>query len=634
MTVLAFALITTVLIFLMYLFLASDFGYFYVWSNSSSDLGFIYKISAVWAGGAGSMLTLVWFMLLVTVVELRIGQMRIRPGKRFNDLFQLTMMAVVLVFLLVLLSMGPFAETVTTPDTAWRLALYPNGMGLVLSFQTPEMILHPILIFAGYSFCLCVFSASLAHFVTKEQDWVPVSRRWSRLAWLFMTLGIGIGALWAYYEIGWGGYWSWDPVETSSLLIWLLITAFLHTQARHAMWKEYQILCPALGMLSFISVLFTTFVARAGGLWIGSVHTFNISTGQAAGERLIEVLQNSPQVSGLLFLMVVLLILTFAFSLSKHKSLAEDKKRKENGKENFPVNDRNNMLLGVGLLIVTVLVMLFILIKNVDATQASNYEEFNQKMSVFAVAIVVAMSVCLIWRNVGQRIAMKVAILLVLLSVALAAIGAMIQLSPLAAFALPSFLVTACIAVFRIVRSGSKGSLGRTLRNVAPQLIHLGIALTLIGYVFSSTLQVSPTAGGDMPLRVGESVDLGDYTVRLIDLEMRSLPPPASQIYNAKGSAIFDVSKSGDLVESNITVSNLYYSSGTELSKASAGVHVHKTFFEDLYLDFDWLNNSTALIHVKVIPLINVLWAGLSALCIGMTLQVALGRQDSMSAQT
>ena len=121
-------------------------------------------------------------------------------------------------------------------------------------------------------------------------------------------LGIGIGAIWAYYVIGWGGYWSWDPLETSALLLWLILTLFLHTQLRLARNHEYAKLSPMLGMLVFEVALFATFVTRTGGLWASSVHSYGAVNADGA-KRLWELLNRSPTVLGIFLLMIIVLLI-------------------------------------------------------------------------------------------------------------------------------------------------------------------------------------------------------------------------------------------------------------------------------------------------------------------------------------
>jgi cytochrome c-type biogenesis protein CcmF len=200
-TNLSFALITATLIFALYLLGSSDMSYLYVWSNTSVDLSFPFKISALWAGSQGSFLIMTWFMSFALIAELRLEKKR-EVDERFQSISQTAMLGVIALFMLILLTTGIFAPTVADPtNDGWRLALFGQGLGLKIILQTWEMAIHPLLIFAGYAFCLATFAASLAGSLTKDERWHTFSLFWGRLAWIFVTLGIGIGAIWAYYVI-------------------------------------------------------------------------------------------------------------------------------------------------------------------------------------------------------------------------------------------------------------------------------------------------------------------------------------------------------------------------------------------------------------------------------------------------
>src|SRR4030066_46388 len=226
-----------------------------------------------------------------------------------------------LFFLLFIFDMALFAET-----SEFERSVYPNGVGLNLVLQTPEMVIHPPVVFAGYAFCVAALAAGLAYYAAGDRNWFMIALPWTNLAWMFLTLGIGIGAIWAYYVLGWGGYWAWDPVETSSLLPWLMTTAFLHALVRHVKKDEYEVVAPALGMLSFTSVVFATFATRAGGIWSSSVHTFDAGGSSRAGlDRLLELLRNDNVILGLFALLMALfaLSITFAIMKSRHTPLLE-----------------------------------------------------------------------------------------------------------------------------------------------------------------------------------------------------------------------------------------------------------------------------------------------------------------------
>lgn len=213
LSLLTFGILSAALIFLGYLFLTSDMSYFYVWSSTSTDLASIYKMSGIWSGAQGSLFLWIWFMSLALAVEVMLEPRRRYLSERFHGVFQASMSGIIFLFMLLMLNMNLFERTST-----FLLQFASGGNGMQLILQTPEMILHPPVVFAGYAFCVVTFAAAVAYLLTNDSNWVSVSLPWGRLAWLFLTLGIGIGAIWAYYVLGWGGYWAWDPVETSSLL--------------------------------------------------------------------------------------------------------------------------------------------------------------------------------------------------------------------------------------------------------------------------------------------------------------------------------------------------------------------------------------------------------------------------------
>ncbi|MEA1905661.1 MAG: cytochrome c biogenesis protein CcsA [Euryarchaeota archaeon] len=151
---------------------------------------------------------------------------------------------------------------------------YAQGMNPLL--RNPWMVIHPPIVFFGYAAAAIPFGAAAAYLLIGDRRWMEIAEPWSRITWLFMTLGIGIGGFWAYEVLGWGAwYWGWDPVETSSLIPWVALTAYLHTQFRMKRNREYGLAAPALLMLSFILVIFATFVTRSG-LW-ASQHGFATS---------------------------------------------------------------------------------------------------------------------------------------------------------------------------------------------------------------------------------------------------------------------------------------------------------------------------------------------------------------------
>lgn len=188
---------------------------------------------------------------------------------------------------------------------------YKNGFGLNYNLKTPLMIVHPPVEFAAYAFTVIVIAAAFAFLITGSDDWISVSVRWGRWAWLFYTLGLGIGALWAYLQLGWGGYWAWDPVETANLIPWIALTAFLHAQFRNNKRGEYRYLAPVLAVSTFVLTLFSRFVTKTG-MWINSVHTFEGGDKSLINPitRLLDILETDPTSYYLFLIMVLSLIIS------------------------------------------------------------------------------------------------------------------------------------------------------------------------------------------------------------------------------------------------------------------------------------------------------------------------------------
>jgi cytochrome c-type biogenesis protein CcmF len=255
-------------------------SYYYVYSHSSMDLAWYYRISALWAGQEGSLLLWAWAILVILLFVQYTGQSKELADTKLMNITRMVSLAIASVFLLILVIKNPFA-TYTIAGTGiginyWdpfaTLVEVPYGQGMNPLLRNPWMAIHPPVLFLGYAAFTIPFAAAVANLLTKDGRWTNIARDWMRIAWLFLTLGIGLGGFWAYEVLGWGAwYWSWDPVETSSLIPWITATAFLHARTRTSH-GEYGFLAPLLAMASFILVVFATFVTRSG-MW-ASVHSW------------------------------------------------------------------------------------------------------------------------------------------------------------------------------------------------------------------------------------------------------------------------------------------------------------------------------------------------------------------------
>lgn len=240
-----------------------DFSLRYVASYTSANLPFVYTVTAFWGGQAGSML----FWCLILSLYGAIAVFSNRKSNRDLMPWVTGTIATVLFFFLITtaLKSNPFARLDFLP---------PDGRGMNPQLQNPGMAIHPPNLYLGLIATTIPFAFAVAALITRRLDsaWLGAVRRWALVSWFFLTIGIVLGMWWAYVELGWGGYWAWDPVENSSLLPWLTGTAFLHSimvQEKRGMLKKWNVV---LVIATFLLSILGTFITRSGV--ITSVHSF------------------------------------------------------------------------------------------------------------------------------------------------------------------------------------------------------------------------------------------------------------------------------------------------------------------------------------------------------------------------
>ena len=248
---------------LTWAFVDHDLSVAYVANNSHIDLPMIYQISGVWGGHEGSLL--LWVLILA---------LWIAAVARFSRSLPLPVLARVLAVMGVV-GVGFLSFTAFTSNPFERmLPAAVSGRDLNPLLQDPGLIFHPPLLYAGYVGFAVAFAFAVAALLDGRVDaqWVRWSRPWTNVAWAFLTLGIGLGSYWAYYELGWGGWWFWDPVENASFMPWLVGTALLHSQAVSEKRGSFQSWTLLLAIAAFSLSLLGAFLVRSGVLT--SVHAF------------------------------------------------------------------------------------------------------------------------------------------------------------------------------------------------------------------------------------------------------------------------------------------------------------------------------------------------------------------------
>ena len=257
----------------VYLFVTDNFSMAYVASHSNRDLATFFKVVALWSGQEGSLLF--WCFLLSFYIFSVLVAYRNKHGELMP--YVGTILAGVQLFFLTISTFvaNPFSVLAAAgPSGGLEYITRPDGSGLRAVLQYPEMIIHPPNLYSGYTGFTIPFAFALAALLGRYpgEKWIHLTRKWTMIAWCFQTIGILLGAHWAYAVLGWGGYWGWDPVENASLLPWLTGTAFLHSvmmQEKRGMMKVWNVW---LVFITFFLCILGTMLTRSGV--VSSVHAF------------------------------------------------------------------------------------------------------------------------------------------------------------------------------------------------------------------------------------------------------------------------------------------------------------------------------------------------------------------------
>ena len=496
------ALTTLAFIVLEAAFLRSDFTFVTVTEHSSTTTPTLYKAAAAWSSQEGSLLLWLWLLSMWSSLVLFLTRKRMRDVTPYASAVLLTFgafFAGLLVF-----AATPFQTVAVAPD---------EGVGLSPLLRHPSMMIHPPMLYSGYTLFTVPFAFAVGALIVRRVDaeWIAATRRFALAAWFFLGIGIILGARWSYAELGWGGYWAWDPVENASLLPWLTGTAFLHSimiQERRGMMKVWNSsLILATGTLAIMG----TFLVRSGIL--ESIHAFGAST------------LGTPFV----ILIALLIVGSVVLVVSRRDTL-----RSEHHLDSLLSREAiflgNNLVL-VGLAFVVFWGTFFPLISEaVTGEKASVGPPWFDRYTVpLALALVLLSGIgpVIAWRratavNARRNFARPVAFA-VLVGVVLAALtGAAAKPWALAMFVAAAFVVGTVgqetIRGTRVRRAMSGGSVpsaflemvARNRRRHGGYLVHVGMALLFVGVAASSAFQHVELRS----LQRGQSIAVGGYDVR------------------------------------------------------------------------------------------------------------------------
>jgi cytochrome c-type biogenesis protein CcmF len=505
-TVYAFCgLLTACVAIIELAFAGDDFGFRIVQEHSSIETPSFYKLAAMWSSQEGSLLLWAWVLSIAASLALWSTRNKLREIVPYATAVMMGVAAFFTGLMLFAPDVDPFATTTGATD----------GVGLNPLLQHPSMMIHPPMLYSGYVAFTVPFAFAIGALITRRVDaeWIRATRRFALIAWTFLGFGLLLGARWSYTELGWGGYWAWDPVENAALMPWLLGTAFLHSimvQEKRGMLKVWNA-CLVVG--TFSMALLGTFLVRSGVLQ--SIHAF--------GDNTV-----GPYILGLIG---VVLVGSTALIVSRLDDLRSPK-RIDSLVSREAIFLVNNLLL-VGLTAVIFWGTFFPLISELFTGEKASLAApwFDRYTTPLAILLVLFTGIgpLLAWRRVSWDSAKRVfAVPLAVAAVATVALAVFSDAAhkpwALALFAFAAFALAGLAQEFwngaaaRRRLSGEStpvalvGLVTRNRRRYGGYIVHAGIAVLLIGIAASSSFQTNR----DVNLRPGDSTTVDGRTITYV----------------------------------------------------------------------------------------------------------------------
>ncbi|HID63466.1 MAG TPA: heme lyase CcmF/NrfE family subunit [Anaerolineae bacterium] len=590
---------------LLYLLLALDFRVQYVYEHVSSHLAPVYRVSAFWAGQEGSFLLWLWFLAVMAVIV--VWQEEAWDRRLHSHALAVLAFTEAFFALVIVTLSNPFA---TLP---MRLT---EGAGLLPLLENPGMIFHPPTLFLGYAGYTVPFAFAVAALLTGQLDdgWLRGIRRWSLFAWLSLGIGILLGAWWAYVELGWGGYWAWDPVENAALIPWLVGTAFLHSvmmQERRGMFKVWNMV---LAILAFVLCIFATFVTR-GGVILSDLHGFASSV--------------LPITYYLLTFMAVTLFGPLALLYYRRQQLADDNELKALFSRESGFLFGNLLFCGMALAVFLGTVFPTLTLIGKGERVALDASFYNRTSGPLAMTLMLLIGICpvLAWRRATTDKLLRglayQAVFAFIVAVGLFALGIR-EPYALLAFAVCAFVTATLASEFYrglLARRRAKGesylvALGRLVakgrRRYGGYIVHLAMVLIAIGVTGSSIYKNEWLVS----LKPGEEATIGDYTLEYEDYEIEVLNAnPETYQSKMRFATTLGVYKAGRKIATLVAEKNnhwlLEHPWVTEVA-------IRSSLKEDLYVILGGLEgDGLASFQLVINPLVNWLWIGGGLLFVG-----------------
>ena len=567
---------------LFYLFAVNDFSVQYVVNNSNTTLPIYYRLSAVWGSHEGSLLLWIWLLSLWSAAVALFSKHL--PQEATARVLGIMGIISIGFLLFMLFTSNPFNRTF--PE-------FPvDGKELNPLLQDVGLIFHPPLLYMGYVGFSVAFAFAIASLMTGKLDtaWARWSRPWTMAAWVFLTLGIVLGSWWAYYELGWGGWWFWDPVENASFMPWLAGTALLHSLAvteKRGSFKAWTVL---LAISAFSLCLLGTFLVRSGILV--SVHAFA-----------------SDPTRGLYVLAYLIVVIGGSLTLYAYKG---SQIRSRDNAERYSRESLlllNNILLMTALCVVLLGTLLPLVHKQLGLGSISIGAPFFDQMFLIIMtpfALLLGIGPLVKWRrDQFSAIRTPVIVSLIIMLIAGFALPYLLQ-DKLTVSAVLGTMMAVIIVLLSLYemhqRATHRESFLKGVRKLSRShwgmvLAHLGLAMTVWGIAFSQNYSVER----DVRMSVGDTVQIADY-----DFTFKGISDANGPNYIG-GKAQIDITYHGKQEATLFAEKRLYTVSKMPMTEAA----IDWGFTRDLYVALgEKLENNAWALRLYYKPFIRWIWLG------------------------
>ncbi len=576
---------------LLYGLIQGDYRLQYVVLHANKAMPLMYKITAWWGGQEGSLLFWSWILSSYAAVVVFTNRKQFRKSMPYV----IAVMMATQVFFLIL------NNFVVPPFKVWAIGKgiieMPDGQGLNPLLQTPSMAIHPPMLYLGYVGFIVPFAFAIASLITRQpgDEWIHTTRRWTLVTWLFQTVGIVLGMGWAYYVLGWGGYWAWDPVENASVLPWITATAFLHSvmmQEKKGMMKVWNMV---LVSATFFLCIFGTMLTRSG--LVQSVHAFGISS---IGNYFATFLA----IGIALTIWLILDRLEFLKSESHLESVVSRE-------SSFLFN---NLVLLASCFAVLWGTLFPVISEAVTGDKISVDARFFNKVNVpigLFLLFLTGVGPLIAWRRSSfeglKRNFLWPTVAMVILMVGLFGAGVRNEYA-LLSFGLCLFVTVTIVSEFykgsaAIAEKDNMNLLRaavelthRNSRRYGGYLVHMGVVIMFVGFTgaaFNKDLVHEAS--------LGQGFNIGRYELRVSDLK------DGENDNYAWMKATVDVYVSGEKIDTLVPERRIYKASRQPASE----VAIRRRLNEDLFLNFAMATQGQgAVIQAYVFPLVSWIWVG------------------------